>query len=101
VHIAGQTATDAAGNLVGKGDIVAQAEQVMQNIGKALASVGATYRNLVDITIYITDPRYREAVGAARTKYCSGNLPASTLLVVAGLALPEYLVEIAATAVLD
>ncbi len=101
VYIAGQTPVDENGQIVGKGDITAQTEQVMQNIGKALASVGAGYDKLVKTTVFITDARYREAVGAVRNKYLAGHLPTSTLLVVAGLAQPEFLLEIEAIAVLD
>ncbi len=101
VYIAGQTPVDAQGNVVGRGDITAQTEQVMANIGKALASVGAGYDKLVKTTVFITDARYREAVGNVRNKYLAGHLPTSTLLVVAGLAQPEFLLEIEAIAVLD
>lgn len=101
VFVAGQTATDAAGNAVAKGDITGQTEMVMQNMQRCLAAVGADFSKVVKTTVYITDARYREAVGAVRNKYFAGNLPASTLVVCAGLAQPEYLVEIEAIAVLD
>jgi enamine deaminase RidA (YjgF/YER057c/UK114 family) len=101
VYIAGQTASDAEGNVVGRGDITAQATQVFENLKAALASVGATFANLAAITVYVTDPRFREPLSAVRQKYLGDTLPTSTLVVVAGLANPDYLLEISAIAVLD
>ena len=100
VYIAGQTAQDEHGQIVGRGDIVAQATQVFENLGKALAAAGASFADLVKITVYITDPRYREAMGEVRRKYLGSDLPTSTLVVVAGLAVPEFLIEIEAIAVI-
>jgi enamine deaminase RidA (YjgF/YER057c/UK114 family) len=94
VYIAGQVAQDESGQVVGPGDITAQATQVFENLARALASVGADFSNLAKMTIYLTDPRYREPLGAVRSKYLGDNLPASTLVVVAGLASPDYLIEI-------
>jgi 2-iminobutanoate/2-iminopropanoate deaminase len=98
-YIAGQTATDAQGNIVGRGDIVAQSVQVFENLKAALASVGGTFEHLVSINVYLTDPRYRDQMRDVRTRYLGNNLPTSTLLIVAGLADPEYLLEISAVAV--
>jgi reactive intermediate/imine deaminase len=100
VYVAGQVARDANGNLVGPGDITAQATQVFNNLGIALEAAGATFANVVKITVFLTDPRFREAVGKVRAQYLKDPVPASTLVVVAGLAEPEFLVEIEVTAVL-
>ena len=99
VYIAGQTATDAQGNVVGRGDITAQSVQVFENLKAALASVGGTFADLASITVYITDARYRDPMREVRTRYLGDKLPTSTLLVIAGLADPEYLLEISAIAV--
>jgi 2-iminobutanoate/2-iminopropanoate deaminase len=99
VYIAGQTATDAQGNVVGRGDITAQSVQVFENLKAALASVGGTFADVASITVYITDARYRDPMREVRTRYLGDKLPTSTLLVVAGLADPEYLLEISAIAV--
>lgn len=101
VYIAGQIAQDEQGQPVGRGDITAQATQVFENLKKALGSVGADFSHVVKLNTYLTDARYREAVSQVRQRYMTGPLPASTLVVVAGLALPEYLVEVEAVAVLD
>ena len=101
VYIAGQTATDEQGQVVGRGDFVAQAEQVFANLGKALAGAGARFDQVVKITVFLTDARYRDALRDVRARHLGNQLPASTLLVVAGLADPDYLLEIEAVAVLD
>jgi len=102
IYIAGQVSQDEHGQLVGPGDIVAQANQVFENIAKALAAAGAGFSDVVKFTTYVTDPRYREALRDVRSKYLGNNPPpASTLVVVAGLALPEYLLEIEAIAVVE
>ena len=99
IYIAGQVAQDEQGQVVGRGDITAQAIQVFENLSKALTAAGAGFSDLVKITIYITDPRFREPLGKVRTQYIRDALPASTLVVVAGLAEPDYLLEIEAVAV--
>jgi enamine deaminase RidA (YjgF/YER057c/UK114 family) len=101
VYLAGQVPVDQQGQVVGRGDISAQATQVFENIGKALTAGGATYADLVKITVFITDARFREPVAEVRRKYLGTDFPASTLLVVAGLASPDYLLEIEGVAVID
>ena len=102
IYIAGQVSQDEQGQLVGAGDFVAQANRVFENLGKALAAAGAGFGDLVKTTVFVTDPRYREQLRDVRNKYLdSAALPASTLVVVAGLALPEYLLEIEAVAVIE
>ncbi len=100
VYIAGQVAQDEQGRVVGAGDFTAQATQVFENLKKALAAAGADFADLVKITIYLTDPRFREPLAEVRAKYLTGPLPTSTLVVVAGLASPEYLLEIEGIAVI-
>ena len=99
--LAGQTATDSSGNVVGVGDVEAQAEQVYENIKAALASVGADLSSLIKTTTYLT--RYEDIDGyrRARAKHSPTDLPASTLLFVTGLANPLYLIEIEVIAALD
>src|SRR5438132_504180 len=81
VYVAGQVARDENGGTVGPGDFPAQAVQVFENLGKALRAGGADFRDLVKITIYLTDPRYREALGKVRIQYIKDPVPASTLVV--------------------
>jgi enamine deaminase RidA (YjgF/YER057c/UK114 family) len=101
IYIAGQTAQNEKGEVVGKGDPGAQAEQIFDNLRKCLASAGGSFEHLVKITVYLTDARFREPVAAVRSKYLKEPFPASTLVVVAGLANPDYLLEIEGIAVVD
>lgn len=101
VWISGQVALDEQGRVVGAGDAEAQVEQVFRNLRTVAAAAGATLDDIVKITVYVTDPSHRPAVGAARTRHFrAGHYPASTYVVVSGLAIPELLVEIEAIAVL-
>jgi len=99
IYVAGQVAQDERGEVVGRGDFGAQAAQVMANLEKALAAAGAGLEHLVRITIYVTDARYRDLMRDVTREYLGAALPASTLLVVAALARPEYLLEIDGIAV--
>ncbi|MBI3001423.1 MAG: RidA family protein [Deltaproteobacteria bacterium] len=98
LFIAGQTAVDEKGNIVGTGDIEAQARQVFENIKTVLKAAGGTLDNLVKTTTYITDIKYREGLGRVREEYYKKNPPTSTLVVVKGLAREEFLLEIEAIA---
>jgi enamine deaminase RidA (YjgF/YER057c/UK114 family) len=101
VYIAGQVALDSAGQLVREGDFRAQAEQVFHNLERALSSVGGTLRDVVKTTTFITDRKHLPALREVRSKHIDpARPPASTLLVVSGLARPEFLLEIEAVAVL-
>ena len=99
VFLAGQTAVDRDGNIVGKGDIEAQARQVFQNIDVAIRSVGGTLANIVRTRTYLTDPRFAAGYDAARTEFFPTNPPGGTLLIVSGLASPDYLIEVEAEGV--
>lgn len=100
LFIAGQTAVDATGNVVGKEDIEIQAKQVFENIKAVLKEVGGSLENIVKTTTYITDIKYREGLNKVRRQYYKKTAPTSTLVVVKGLANEDYLVEIEAIAVL-
>lgn len=99
IYLAGQVARDREGRLVGVGDPEKQAEQVFQNLDACLRAAGASLDDVVKVTIFVTSYAYKEAVLKVRDKYLGGRLPASTFVVCHSLALPEYLVEIEAIAV--
>ena len=102
VYISGQVAMDAEGRLVGAGDLGAQTEQVMRNLGAALAAAGANFADVVKTTTYIVGykPEMRAVVSRTRSPFFAGREPpASTLVGVSALALPEWLIEIEAIAV--
>ena len=100
LFIAGQTASDKEGNIVGEGDIEAQAHQVFKNIEAVLKAAGGSFDNLVMTTTYITDRKYREGYNRVRMQYYKKTSPTSTLVIISGLAREEYLLEIAGIAVL-
>src|SRR3972149_5001233 len=100
LFVAGQTAADKDGSVVGKGDIEAQTHQVFRNISAVLQEAGGSLDNLVMTTTYITDRKYREGYNRVRSQCYKKNPPTSTLVIVKGLAHPDYLIEIAGVAVL-
>ena len=104
IWIAGQVPQDAAGQLVGRGDLTAQIEQVYRNLQLALAGAGATFNDVVKLNVYVVDykPEYRDLLNQVRSRYVSKeNPPASTLIGVQALARDGFLVEIEAIAVVD
>lgn len=102
VYIAGQVSAAPDGSVVGKGDPEAQVRQIWHNIEAAVKSCGGTLNNVVKTTTYVTSITYAGAVRKVREElYGQGNAPTSTLLVVAGLASPDYLVEIEAIAAVE
>ncbi len=100
LFIAGQTASDKNGNVVGKGDIRAQTRQVFENIRAVLEAASGSLDNLVMTTTYITDRKYREGYNEVRRDMYKKEPPTSTLVIVTGLANEDYLIEIAGIAVL-
>ena len=82
------------------GDAKGQAEQAMHNIQMLLQEAGGELEDICKITIYITDPRYREEVYRVVGNWLKRVFPVSTGIVVSALARPEWLVEIDATAVI-
>jgi reactive intermediate/imine deaminase len=94
LYIAGQVARDAEGNVLGQGDIRAQARQVFQNLRQVLQAAGGDLSDLLKITTYITNIDDFPAVAEVRSSFFSGALPASTLIVVTRLAQPELLIEV-------
>lgn len=102
VYLRGQIGQDLdTRESVGVGDVVAQTEQAMYNIDMLLREAGSSLADIVKVTVYIIDPRYREDVYRTMGKWLKGVYPVSTGIVVQALARPEWLVEIDATAVLS
>ncbi len=101
VFVRGQVGQDlATGASLAIGDAGAQADRAMQNIQLLLSEAGASLEHVCKITIYITDPRYREPVYRSIGMHLRGVFPVSTGLVVSALARPEWLVEVDAVAVI-
>lgn len=101
VFLRGQVGQDLeTSKSVGIGDAAAQADQAMRNIKTLLAEAGGKPEHICKIVVYITDPRYREDVYRTIGGHLKGVFPVSTGLVVSGLARPEWVVEVDATAVI-
>jgi len=101
IYLAGAVSgRDASGNVVGRGDIEAQAVAVFENLKETLASTGATFGDLTKITVFATKLEYRAKIGEVRARYIRAAPPASTFVVVASLADPDFLVEIEGIAVI-
>ena len=103
VFVAGQVAEDAQGNLVGHGDLAAQARQAFANVGRSLAAAGAGPEQVAKLTIYVVHHRveYLADISAARVAVFGDHKPTDTLVGVEALAEPGYLIEVEAIAVLD
>ncbi|WP_030936122.1 RidA family protein [Streptomyces sp. NRRL S-646] len=107
VFVAGQVAWDAEGATVGEGDLAAQVEQCYLNIATALAEAGGSFDDVAKLTFHVVDwtadklPPLLEGITRAAAKLGITPVPPTTLIGVAALDIPEHLVEIEATAVLD
>ena len=101
LFIAGQVAVDEKGDLVGKNDFKAQAEQAYKNLDAILKSQGATFKNVVKLNTYTTDIANNKSLGEVRRKFIPDEFPAATLVGVTGLADPDYMIEVEAVAALD
>ncbi len=96
LYVAGQTSRDAQGNVVCKGDAAGQTRQLLENMKKVIEGAGGRVEDVAKTTVFITDIKYREAVGRVRQEFFKGDPPANTLLVISALADPAFLVEIEA-----
>ncbi|GHC68696.1 enamine deaminase RidA [Streptomyces flavofungini] len=107
VFVAGQVSWDADGVTVGAGDLAAQVEQCYLNVATALAEVGGSFGDVAKLTVYVVDwspdkmPAFLEGVSRAAAKLGGTPVPPGTLLGVAALDVPDHLVELEATAVID
>jgi enamine deaminase RidA (YjgF/YER057c/UK114 family) len=102
VFIAGQTAIDSSGQVVGKSDFAAQVAQVFHNLSVALQASGCTAANLVKLTVFLTDmgnlATYREARNRFFATVTPPAAPAVTLVEVSMLYGPDFMIEIEAIA---
>ena len=99
VYVAGTTATDASGAVVGVGDPYAQTVQALRNIEAALARAGAGLEDVVRTRMYVRNMAHWEEVGRAHGAFFGAVRPAATMVEVSRLIAPEMLVEIEADAV--
>jgi enamine deaminase RidA (YjgF/YER057c/UK114 family) len=101
VEVAGTTATDDQGEVVGIGNPYAQTKFALAKIEKALAVAGASFKDVVRTRLFVTDIARWEEIGRAHGEVFGAIKPACTMVQVASLIDPEMLVEIEVTAVVD
>jgi len=102
IHISGQASVNAAGKVVGKGDLKQQTEKTFENLRVALAGAGATWHDVVATRLYVVNlkPEHVPIIREVRGRYVSAeHPPASTLVGVSALVGADWLIEIEATAV--
>jgi 2-iminobutanoate/2-iminopropanoate deaminase len=98
LFVSGCVAVDESGTVVGIGDVVAQARQVFTNIGLVLAAAGAGFGDIAKVTIFLTNVDDRARINPVREEFFGEARPASTLVEVSRLVLPEFLIEVEAVA---
>lgn len=101
IEVAGTTALDEAGNLIGKNDPYEQTRYAIAKIEGALNSAGASLKDVVRTRLFITDISRWEEIGRAHGEYFKDIKPASTIVEVRSLISPYMLIEIEATAILQ
>jgi enamine deaminase RidA (YjgF/YER057c/UK114 family) len=100
VHVAGTTATGPDGEVVGRGDVYAQAKYALEKIGAALAEAGGSFQDVVRTRMFVVDISTWEAAGRAHGEVFSDIRPAATMVEVSKLISPDLLIEIEADAIL-
>lgn len=98
LFLAGQVAYDKDGNVAHRGDFKAQARECFKALKALVEAQGGTLANIVKVNTYLTDIRYRADLVPVREEFFGKEGPASTLVAVAALAHPDYLIEIEAIA---
>jgi 2-iminobutanoate/2-iminopropanoate deaminase len=101
LFISGQAAIDDAGNIVGRGDFDAQARQVFANLERALRAGGSSLRNVIKVTIFLTDMSHFDRIVELRGNYFAAPYPADTIVEVTSLYSKDAMIEIEAIALAD
>ena len=103
VFVAGQVAEDSRGNLIGAGDMTVQAHQAFANVGRALAAAGARPEQVTKLTIFVANYRreHLPMIEKGRVSLFGDHKPTDTLVGVAALSHPDYMLEVDAVAVVD
>lgn len=101
VHVAGTTAVDASGALIGPGNAYAQTAFILQKIGRALEEAGASFSDVIRTRMFVTDISKFEEYGRAHGEVFGNIRPASTMVEVKALVDPQMLIEIEADAYVE
>ena len=94
LYISGVAALDAKGELVGGDDVAAQARKTLENMDLILKAAGASFADVLKVTVYLTDVNDRLAINPVRKVFFGNARPASTLIGVNELAIPGMKIEI-------
>lgn len=100
LFVSGQIAFDSQRKVVGPGDVEAQTVQVFENLKNVVTAAGASLKDVVRLGVYLTDRQHLDQYRRGRERYFSEPFPTSSLVIVAGLILPDLLIEVDAIAVL-
>jgi reactive intermediate/imine deaminase len=100
LFISGMTARRADGSIAGIGDVEAQTRQVCENLKAAIEEAGGTLDDIVRVDVYVRNMEHFERIHEVRREYFKAPAPASTMVEVAKMTSPDYLIEISAIAVL-
>ena len=100
LFVSGVVPVDGDGRVVGGDDVVEQARQVFRNMGEVLAAAGASFADVVKVTVFLTDVDDRPLVNPVRQEVFGETRPASTLVEISRLAVPGARIEVEAVAVL-
>ena len=101
LFISGQAAIDAGGKIVGIGDFDAQAKQAFENLDRVLRAGGSSLKNVIKVTIFLTDMGYFSRIVELRGQWFTAPYPADTIVEVSSLYSPDAMIEIEAVAVAD
>lgn len=101
LFISGQAAIDQSGRIVGVGDFEAQAKQAFENLDRVLRAGGSSLRNVIKVTIFLTDMTNFDRIVKLRGQWFTAPYPADTIVEVRSLYSPDAMIEIDAIAVAD
>ena len=98
LFISGMVGVDAQGRVIGRGDVVAQARATFSNMKRILEAEGASFADVLKVTVYLRNVEDRARINPVRAEFFGDARPASTLVEVSKLVVPELLIEVEAIA---